>query len=58
VRHDANAKAVLARLSKSGVGCSIGATTPTTLVGTRVIRGGNAAAVVKAIKQQHDWKSP
>lgn len=58
MRHDARAKAILVRLSKSGLGLPTGAVTPTTLVGTKVIRGGDEAAVVKAIKQQHDWKSP
>ena len=58
MRHDEKAKAILVRLSKNGVGCAVAAETPTTLVGTKVFRGGDAPGIIAAIKQQHDWKSP
>jgi hypothetical protein len=30
-------------------------TTPTTLVGTKLIVGPDAKAIVDAVKEQHDW---
>lgn len=50
-----HAREVLQELSHNRFGCSTAPTTPTTLVGTRVIRGPDARAVVKAIKEQADW---
>ncbi len=50
-----HARDALRELSHNRFGCSIAPTTPTTLVGTRVIRGPDAKAVVEAIKEQADW---
>ena len=55
MRHDQTARAVLARLSKTGLGCSLSVVTPTTLVGTRVIKGGDSNAITAAIAKQRDW---
>jgi len=50
-----HAREVLGQISRSRLGRAMEPLTPTTIVGTRVIRGPDADAVVAAVKQQHDW---
>ena len=46
--NDGNAAEVFKEVCSGGV-------TPTTLVGTRIIRGGDMVAIRKALANQKDW---
>jgi hypothetical protein len=45
----------LAEISKTGPGCTTSLATPTMLIGTRVIKGGDMQAIRAAIKKQANW---
>lgn len=47
---------VLAELSKDRFGRPIFPTTPTTIVGTKIVHGPDIKAVLAAVKRQHDWQ--
>jgi hypothetical protein len=53
--HNETAKQVLAEVSRNRFGRPVEAMTPTTIVGTKVIRGPDIKAVVAAVKEQHGW---
>lgn len=55
-QRDAPTRQVLADLNKDRWGRRIPPTTPTTLVGTKIIHGPDLKAVLRAVKRQHDWR--
>ena len=54
-RNQAALKA-MADLSKNAFGCAPMLSTPTTLVGTKVIHGGRLQDILTARGKQSDWK--
>ncbi len=55
VTKDETAQEVLLELSKGRFGCSASMVTPTVLVGTRVIKGGDMQAIEAAREAQSNW---
>jgi hypothetical protein len=55
-QRDAATKQVLAELNKDHFGRPMQPSTPTTIVGTKVIHGADIKAVVSSVKKQHDWQ--
>jgi glutaredoxin len=55
-QRDEPTRQILAELSKDHFGRKVFPTTPTTIVGTKIIHGPNIKAIVRAVEQQHDWR--
>ena len=55
VTHDEDAQSAFVEVSAGGSGRATRLVTPTVLVGTRVLPGGDLAAVKKAIAAQQNW---
>ena len=55
-QRDPATKQVLAELNKDHFGRLVQPSTPTTIVGTRIVHGANIEAVIRAAKKQHDWQ--
>lgn len=55
-QRDAATRQVLAELSKDHFGRPTFPTTPTTIVGTKIVHGPDIKAVVSAVKRQYDWQ--
>lgn len=55
-QRDAATRQVLAELSKNHFGRPILPTTPTTIVGTKIVHGPDIKSVLAAVKSQHDWR--
>jgi len=55
-QRDAATRQILADLSKDRFGRRMPPSTPTTIVGTRIVHGPDIKAVVAAVKGQHEWQ--
>jgi hypothetical protein len=57
IRSNPKARQALMDASKSiSGGSSVGAVTPTTVIGTKVIQGGDLQAITAAVKEQREAK--
>ena len=55
-QRDAPTRQVLAELSKDHFGRPVFPSTPTTVVGTKIVHGPDIESVLSAVKRQHDWQ--